>query len=289
MKLLDRLRKLFTKTEIQDAPHTQAAQEASPELQYSTWLPTPPPIHPERTTPAKPQAQPVQAFICAVVGESHQNPDGKSRQAIIREHARPGQQAKLKREPDNPYDANAVAVFVNGHQIGYLKRDVAARLCDWIDDPAYEAIASVHSIHGGTREKPSRGVTLELKVLETGMPSINALVDGTPTYELLSSHKDDLEMMLRCCGAEEAAFKARPYGRRYAPAPAAFLRAAILSRKAKDYAAEVKICERWLTLANEYQSQPIVIAEGWAIITEGQAHKNISARLEKARAKAFKK
>lgn len=285
MKLLDRLLALFLPKPT-GTPNTETNATGSPEIPASTWLPTPPPVQPKAANPTPAPA--VMGFICAVVGESHTNKDGRSRQRIIRDCVRPGSRAELIREPDNPYDASAVAVFIQGHQIGYLKRDVAARLCDWIDDPAYKAMAQVHDVYGGTRDKPSRGVTLDLKVIETGLPSIHATVDGEPTHKLVSSHKDDLTMMLRCCDAEEAAYRARPAGRRYAPAPAAFLRAAILARKNKDHAGEVSICERWLSLAQDYQAQPIVAAEGWAIVTEGQAHQNIGARLEKARSKAAK-
>ena len=35
-------------------------------------------------------------------------------------------QAELRPEPNNPYDSNAVAVFIDGRKVGYLGRDVAA-------------------------------------------------------------------------------------------------------------------------------------------------------------------
>lgn len=119
--------------------------------------------------PERPGA--VVAFPCAVVGESHDNPDGSNRQDLIRQWAYIGQPVMLRREPDNPHDRNAIAVLCSGWQIGYLKREVAERLCDRMDDQAFRVEAHVRGIHGGTGSKPSLGVTLDLGVYETGLPS----------------------------------------------------------------------------------------------------------------------
>jgi hypothetical protein len=46
---------------------------------------------------------------------------------------------RCKREPDNDYDANAIAVYLptrllHGRQLGYLRRDAAAVLAPRLDD-----------------------------------------------------------------------------------------------------------------------------------------------------------
>ncbi|HEY3244520.1 MAG TPA: HIRAN domain-containing protein [Phycisphaerae bacterium] len=64
----------------------------------------------------------------SVAGESHDNDDGTSRQAIIRNCAL-GEELKFEREPQNPYDKNAVRVLrQTGEQIGYLFREDARRV-----------------------------------------------------------------------------------------------------------------------------------------------------------------
>ena len=78
-----------------------------------------------------------------VVGTGFNNADGRSRADLIRKYCKPGTLLQLVREPDNPHDANAVAVVVEipkilglfggGRvQIGYLRegtaRSVAKRL-----------------------------------------------------------------------------------------------------------------------------------------------------------------
>lgn len=106
----------------------------------------------------------VENFICAVVGESFTNEDGKNRQDIIKRCAKVGMPAHLEREPENPYDSSAVAVYIADQQIGYLKADVAERLADKIDGGRYVAGAAIHKITGGTKSKPHFGVTLDLTV-----------------------------------------------------------------------------------------------------------------------------
>ena len=61
-----------------------------------------------------------------VVGESHYQ-DALWRVAGGRttERVRVETQAMLVREPDNPYDANAIAVWIEGSTVGYLCRDDA--------------------------------------------------------------------------------------------------------------------------------------------------------------------
>ena len=69
---------------------------------------------------------------------------GQSFAALLREYGHKhindygvelaGAKAALVPEPDNPFDADAVAVWVDGrHQVGYLARDNAARYAPKLD------------------------------------------------------------------------------------------------------------------------------------------------------------
>ena len=59
-------------------------------------------------------------FASKVVGVTRHNHDGSDRQ-VIAGQCRQGEELTLRREPDNPQDPNAVAVFrENGDQVGYL-------------------------------------------------------------------------------------------------------------------------------------------------------------------------
>lgn len=48
--------------------------------------------------------------------------------------------AVLRHDSANPYDCNAVTVIIDGHQVGHLSKDIAARLC--------EAVARRTESHG---------------------------------------------------------------------------------------------------------------------------------------------
>jgi single-stranded-DNA-specific exonuclease len=93
-------------------------------------------------------------YTVHVVGESHY-------QDAVR-RCRKGDRLVLKREPENPYDKNAVAVLrENGDLIGYLARDNA----EWVArvmDGGKRVEAKVKRIIGGTRDKPSRGVVIDV-------------------------------------------------------------------------------------------------------------------------------
>lgn len=97
-----------------------------------------------------------------IVGEAQKNPDGKSRQRIIAQHRSAGTEIALVREPENRYDGNAVAVYLKGGgQIGYLSREDAPEVAARLDSgEAYECWVS--RVQGGTKEKPSYGIVIDL-------------------------------------------------------------------------------------------------------------------------------
>lgn len=81
-------------------------------------------------------------WLQKVVGESFGN-----RQSVLASLSS-GELVELKREPDNPYDKNAVAILTPKGEIGYIPRDEAARFSkDIFNGVPYRAW--IHSIHGG--------------------------------------------------------------------------------------------------------------------------------------------
>lgn len=64
-----------------------------------------------------------QLFSTRVAGVMFDNADGTSRQQILKK-CHPRQSVKLVREPNNPHDKSAIAVFTTGgKQIGYMPSD----------------------------------------------------------------------------------------------------------------------------------------------------------------------
>jgi hypothetical protein len=79
-----------------------------------------------------------------VAGTGYDNSDGTSRLDLIRRHVREGAKVQFRREPHNPHDSNAIAVFVVAPrlfgllgsslaQIGYVKSAAAASLAAKMD------------------------------------------------------------------------------------------------------------------------------------------------------------
>lgn len=110
-----------------------------------------------------------------------------------------------------------------------------------------------------------------------------ASVEGKPTFAYATTHKDDIEMMIRCCESEESIYWSQSEGSRLCAAPYYFERVAILSHKARDYAGEVAICERWERIISDYMAQPMVIERRAAMVHKGPRSIAILARLPEAR------
>lgn len=114
---------------------------------------------------------------------------------------------------------------------------------------------------------------------------LSAKVDGKPVYEYAESHKNDLEMMKRCCDEEINNFKKNMI----APAPFYFERVAILSNKIRDYKQETTYCELLLNALRDYNK--FMISKGkkpghdFADVMMGPRVSNIKKRLEKLKTK----
>ena len=103
------------------------------------------------------------------------------------------------------------------------------------------------------------------------------LVDGRQTWEFADEKKHDIEYMKRCCDSELKTMETVGL----VAAPYYFERVAILSRKAKDYRQELRYCETYIRLVENYYAKHG--AKGKADVRKGPTFQAIVARIPKAR------
>jgi hypothetical protein len=116
-------------------------------------------------TQAPPEAEVVREFFNTVAGVTFRNPDGTSRQHIIRRDAKFGMKLRLRFEDDNPVDPLAVALLTReGQQIGYLHARTAADVREHVARGRWVDI-SVADTTGGDPGKPTLGVNIHIKIL----------------------------------------------------------------------------------------------------------------------------
>ena len=93
-----------------------------------------------------------------VSGVSFENRDGSERQRIIAK-CKAGDRLYLRHDPDNEYSDFAIEVHHGppGHetQIGFLEDDLASNLLNHLS-------VNILDVTGGTRDKPTRGVNMEI-------------------------------------------------------------------------------------------------------------------------------
>jgi hypothetical protein len=102
-------------------------------------------------------------FFTKIVGVTKANSDGSDRQEIIGETLGTGDMLDLKREPNNRYDRNAIAIYYYDDQIGYLSANVAKELAPLMDSH-WLILATVVEITGGSNDRPY-GVNIEIEKL----------------------------------------------------------------------------------------------------------------------------
>jgi single-stranded-DNA-specific exonuclease len=86
------------------------------------------------------------------------------RQSIIA-HLSIGESIRLQREPTNPYDNNAICVeTLNGWQIGYLNRHLAATLAPFFDAHHQSITGNVYCLTGSLRPGYSLGVIITFNI-----------------------------------------------------------------------------------------------------------------------------
>ena len=79
--------------------------------------------------------------------------------AEVWQELRVGDRLELKREPDNPHDANAVSVCWRGHKLGYLpRRDNAA--ASWTLDRGQRLSARISKL--AQHPNPARRIEVEV-------------------------------------------------------------------------------------------------------------------------------
>jgi len=105
----------------------------------------------------------METIFSKISGVTHHNADGTSRQEIIAELCYEGQQLLLIREP-NQYSHNNISVYV-AYQVGYVSPELAQELAPLIDLGG-GVDARITNITGGTEDRPTRGVNVELTLYD---------------------------------------------------------------------------------------------------------------------------
>lgn len=120
-----------------------------------------------------PKAQPattrtVKHFHSKIVGVTHKNADGSSRQAIIGK-CTPLEKLTLENDEHNPHDPNAVMVLrSNGKQLGFMNTTLASEIVSK-SQRGYRYAVFVKNITGGTLGKESLGVNILIVVADPGV------------------------------------------------------------------------------------------------------------------------
>jgi hypothetical protein len=82
-------------------------------------------------------------------------------EALASDAAAPGARLELRRDPDNPHDANAIAVLAGGAQVGWVPREVAAELAGDLDAGRPWAAVVLRELRPSPRD-PRKGITMLL-------------------------------------------------------------------------------------------------------------------------------
>lgn len=115
-----------------------------------------------------------------IAGESHHAATLKRLTGPVREsgYCRPVL-VRLRREPRNEYDQNAIAAYVAGRVVGHLRRDLAAVLAPVMDDSDLKAVAVCGVLRGGWPDAPNVGCHLWIdRMIGVDSTLFGSLVDG---------------------------------------------------------------------------------------------------------------
>ena len=95
--------------------------------------------------------------VAAVAGAGRHHAD-----ALASDAAEPGRRLKLRRDPDNPHDSDAIAVHTDdGQQVGWVPRELAAQIASELD-AGREWSAVVLREQRPTPRDPRSGLTMLL-------------------------------------------------------------------------------------------------------------------------------
>ena len=76
-----------------------------------------------------------------------------------------GQSLTLVREPNNEFDKNAIAVFLEQNKLGYIKKTIAKDLSKGIDK-GNNIKCTLESLTGGSKSKENRGINIKIEVFK---------------------------------------------------------------------------------------------------------------------------
>ncbi|MEG3177024.1 HIRAN domain-containing protein [Sphingomonas sp. RB3P16] len=124
----------------------------------------------------------MRALSAVVVGAQHPNAKGPTRRFAI-SLCRPGEKVELKREPTNPKDPHAVAVFnAIGIQMGYLSAERAPWIGGLMDKGRrVDAIFQSSTDYGAVVRIAFDGATLELPA-PNDIPVVDPEFFADPDY-----------------------------------------------------------------------------------------------------------
>jgi hypothetical protein len=109
-----------------------------------------------------------------LVGVTKDNEDGTNRQKLIKKYLRPGTELQLLREIDNPFDANATSAWISvkgkAQRVGYVSTELVNDRTD-LFKVGRDATMIVLDVTGGTRDKPSIGVNVQITFGEVLTPT----------------------------------------------------------------------------------------------------------------------
>lgn len=106
----------------------------------------------------------IKSFFSKVAGVTKANPDGTDRQKILK-RCKEGDALRLERDPDNPYDKNAIKVCLqSGEQIGWLSKELASNMTALMKG-GYQIAAEITDLTGGGfLSKKTRGCNIKITI-----------------------------------------------------------------------------------------------------------------------------
>lgn len=81
--------------------------------------------------------------------------------------------ATLKRESENKYDRNALAVFIDDNKVGYVAKEIASQLASALDGVKCLEFQLAAVVRGGYSKRPSFGLSLWINKLLSPGPSLS--------------------------------------------------------------------------------------------------------------------
>lgn len=105
----------------------------------------------------------MKVVLSKVAGVSHKNEDGSLRQNHIKK-CFIGEKLILLPDPDNQYDPWAIKVLNSSNkQIGFIESRLAKDVWRHLDN-GNKVEVIVKEVTGGSKEKPTRGVNIEIRI-----------------------------------------------------------------------------------------------------------------------------